>query len=82
MLQLGLCWPNEFDGNFVTVAGVSDFKLKNNLEILRLKEDDPKLLEFDESLGTTELVISETRVNIAYAWYVFVPFEAAAVVNS
>lgn len=47
MLQLGLCSPNEFDGNFVTVAGVSDFKLKNNLEILRLKEDDPKLLEFD-----------------------------------
>ena len=28
MLQLGLYWPNEFDGNFVTVAGVSDFKLK------------------------------------------------------
>ncbi|KAK9209623.1 hypothetical protein WN944_001990 [Citrus x changshan-huyou] len=32
--------------------------------------------------GTTELVISETRVNIAYAWYVVVPFEAAPVVNS
>lgn len=47
MLQLGLCWPSEFDGNFVIAAGVSDFKLRYNLETPRLKEANHKFLEFN-----------------------------------
>lgn len=50
MLQLS-CKLYEFDGDFVTAASVTDFTLKNNLEISKSNEDNRNLLgkkKFDD----------------------------------
>lgn len=50
MLQLS-CKLYEFDGDFVTAASVTDFTLKNNLEISKSNEDNHNFLgkkKFDD----------------------------------